>query len=95
MKKKIVLTLVLWGASAFDGKTTLDALHRGGHENNPVFGPRPSNARVLGLGITAIAAETWAIWHSQGKMVRAVDTGVALQSVAHVGFAAKNIHVHK
>jgi hypothetical protein len=90
MKKKLLLTLLLWGTSAFDSKTTLDLLHHGGVEYNPLFGRRPSDTKVIGLGAVVISGETFLLWKTKGKFGAVVKAIVIGQSAAHIGLGIHN-----
>lgn len=93
--KKIIITLVLWGSSAFDAQTTI---HRGPHttECNPILGRHPSDLRLTLTGSAIIASETVLLWklHTKRKKLReAVDAGLLTQSVTHIALGIHNTKV--
>ena len=49
---------VIAGALIADGATTVNGLHRGMMETNPILGAHPSTARVAGYDVTLFAGYT-------------------------------------
>jgi len=74
-------------AVAADAYTTLDGLHNGNYETNPIMGKHPSDGMVISVMAltqvaTTIIAHYWGPWRS---MVLGIKTGI------NAGFAFHNI----
>lgn len=52
-----IVTGLLAAAKATDSITTKRALNRGAIESNPLYGPRPSSARIAGTDVAVFAGE--------------------------------------
>jgi hypothetical protein len=50
-KLKLIPRIILHGGNVSDAITTLDALHNGQLEGNPIYGNQPSDLRILGTKI--------------------------------------------
>ena len=65
-------------AMVADGYTTIDGMHNGHSETNPIMGRHPSDAKVISVmaitqAVTVMIAHYWGPWRS---MILGVKTGV-------------------
>jgi hypothetical protein len=93
----VIVALVLVGASLADGFSTVHFLKNPGYvEANPLFGPRPSTARIFGEGMGIIAAEIAAaflIAWLYAPLGWLLIVGGLVQAGLHVHFAIKNYRI--
>lgn len=92
-KKFWTLTAVQFGADIFDIETTQAGLRNGGAEVNPLFGSRPSRAKMYGISFPLTAA-VCALEYRLKRDGRNRDTNAESDGALWWALGVTNVAVH-
>jgi len=91
MKRKLVLTVLLWSSSYYDVRSTHDWLRNPAHyELNPIFGRHPSDVRLYSTTFVTNLSETIALWKAKGKLGKAAKIYVGVETANHLAGGSLN-----